>query len=230
MWLISKHKVLGIIMCLLAVAIQAVIVYGLVAVVRLDKTLNKISTDSRLEIVRMSVVVLKDEALHSLVTGPDEGCGLSCALLAEVVELDVSIGARRVVRTLDRLAVRVVVLLVVREQHELRHVHEPAKNGVAEAGVHAVSLRNDALAIVLPLCLHEGEREPVHKEGDVGPEAVLAVLTGKLSDHLEGVVRHVVEVDEAQAVDPTLQAAEERTAQVVCGERGFNLLYEECSL
>lgn len=61
MWLISKHKVLGIIMCLLAVAIQAVIVYGLVAVVRLDKTLNKISTDSRLEIVRMSVVVLKDD-------------------------------------------------------------------------------------------------------------------------------------------------------------------------
>lgn len=61
-WATSRKKVVAIIMCIFSIAISAIMIYGLTAIVRLDRTLNKISTDSRLEIVQMSVVVLKDDA------------------------------------------------------------------------------------------------------------------------------------------------------------------------
>lgn len=70
-WATSGKKAVAVIMTLISLVIIGGIIYGLVAVIKLDKTLNKISTDSRLEIVQMSVVVLKDDAAVS--TGDIKG-------------------------------------------------------------------------------------------------------------------------------------------------------------
>ena len=65
-WATSGKRAVGVIMILLSLVIIGGIIYGLAAVIKFDKTLNKISTDSRLEIVQMSVVVLKDDDAVSI--------------------------------------------------------------------------------------------------------------------------------------------------------------------
>ena len=65
-WATSGKSAVGVIMILLSLVIIGGIIYGLAAVIKFDKTLNKISTDSRLEIVQMSVVVLKDDDAVSI--------------------------------------------------------------------------------------------------------------------------------------------------------------------
>lgn len=60
----SRKKGSAIIFRVLSVVLTALLLYGLAAVIKLDATLEKISKDTRLEVVQMSAVVLsEDEAV-----------------------------------------------------------------------------------------------------------------------------------------------------------------------
>lgn len=62
----SRKKAVAIVMSILSLIITGVVAYGFLTVTKLDKTLNKISTDSRLEVVETSVVVLKDDKAQTV--------------------------------------------------------------------------------------------------------------------------------------------------------------------
>ena len=62
----SRKKAVAIVMSILSLLITGVVAYGFLTVTKLDKTLNKISTDSRLEVVETSVVVLKDDKAQTV--------------------------------------------------------------------------------------------------------------------------------------------------------------------
>ena len=62
----SRKKAVAIVMSILSLVITGVVVYGFLTVTKLDKTLNEISTDSRLETVEMSVLVLKDNKAQAV--------------------------------------------------------------------------------------------------------------------------------------------------------------------
>ena len=62
----SRKKAVAIVMSILSLLITGVVVYGFLTVTKLDKTLNEISTDSRLETVEMSVLVLKDNKAQAV--------------------------------------------------------------------------------------------------------------------------------------------------------------------
>lgn len=59
-----KKKPIAVFMGLLSLVISAGLVYGMTAVFKLDATLNKVSSDKRLEIVQMAVLVLEDDSAH----------------------------------------------------------------------------------------------------------------------------------------------------------------------
>lgn len=61
-----RKKIPAIIMAIISVIITCGLVYALIAVVKLDNTLQKVSADKRLEVVKMSVIVLKDEKAEKL--------------------------------------------------------------------------------------------------------------------------------------------------------------------
>lgn len=62
----SRKKAVAIVMSILSLIITGVVAYGFLTVTKLDKTLNEISTDSRLEVIETSVVVLKDDKAQTV--------------------------------------------------------------------------------------------------------------------------------------------------------------------
>ncbi len=62
----SRKKAVAIVMSILSLLVTGAVAYGFLTITKLDKTLNNISTDSRLEVVEMSVVVLKDNKAQTL--------------------------------------------------------------------------------------------------------------------------------------------------------------------
>ena len=95
----SRKKAVAIVMSILSLVITGVVVYGFLTVTKLDKTLNEISTDSRLETVEMSVLVLKDNKAQAVTdicgykVGYSDGDAASEDMKAELssnLETDVS--------------------------------------------------------------------------------------------------------------------------------------------
>ena len=62
----SRKKAVAIVMSILSLLVTGAVAYGFLTITKLDKTLNNISTDSRLEVVEMSVVVLKDDKAQAV--------------------------------------------------------------------------------------------------------------------------------------------------------------------
>ena len=62
----SRKKAVAIVMSILSLLVTGAVAYGFLTITQLDKTLNNISTDSRLEVVEMSVVVLKDDKAQTV--------------------------------------------------------------------------------------------------------------------------------------------------------------------
>ena len=62
----SRKKAVAIVMSILSLLVTGAVAYGFLTITKLDKTLNNISTDSRLEVVEMSVVVLKDDKAQTV--------------------------------------------------------------------------------------------------------------------------------------------------------------------
>ena len=62
----SRKKAVAIVMPILSLLVTGAVAYGFLTITKLDKTLNNISTDSRLEVVEMSVVVLKDDKAQTV--------------------------------------------------------------------------------------------------------------------------------------------------------------------
>ena len=65
-WLVSSKSIPAFFVSFVCVLLTGVMMYGLLAVIRLDRTLNKISTDSRLEVVQMSVIVLDEDEAQNI--------------------------------------------------------------------------------------------------------------------------------------------------------------------
>lgn len=65
-WFAMRKKISAIIMAIVSIIISCGLIYALVAVMKLDHTLQKVSTDSRLEVVQMSVIVLADDEAEEL--------------------------------------------------------------------------------------------------------------------------------------------------------------------
>lgn len=57
-----KKKPIALLMGLVSIVISAGLVYGMTALFKLDRTINKVSSDRRLEIVQMAVVVLDNNS------------------------------------------------------------------------------------------------------------------------------------------------------------------------
>lgn len=74
-WFASRKKIPGIVMTIVSLIVTCGLVYALVAVIKLDNTLQKVSTDTRLEVVQMSVIVLEDEKVEGLsdISGEEVG-------------------------------------------------------------------------------------------------------------------------------------------------------------
>ena len=96
-----------------------------------------------------------------------------------------------------------VVLLIVREDHQLRDVDEATEPLVLHPGLNAVLFGKDTLGIVGLFDLNECERETVHKARNVGAEIVAAflVLTGELCGNVSLVVGRVGKINQLDATD-----------------------------
>ena len=104
-------------------------------------------------------------------------------------------------RTLNGNDILRIVLLIVREDHQLCDVQERPERLVAEARVDAFALCQHTVVIVRLLNLDECERQAVHKTSDVRSEIVVRVwvFTRELSGAMPEVVFGVVEIDESNA-------------------------------
>lgn len=100
-WFASRRKIPAIIMAVVSILVTCMLVYGLTAIFKLDRTLKKVSADTRLETVQMSVVVLADDEAEELadisgaatgyVTG-DEGLADIQKVIEEAVSSPVKYG------------------------------------------------------------------------------------------------------------------------------------------
>ena len=136
------------------------------------------------------VGVSEDEVLGGFVQG---GVGIvaqkAVILLAEHVEHHLPLGTASVEGALKGFGCREVVVLVVAEDHQLRQVQESAELGVGQPRVvHAVVFCQHAAPVVGLFHLDEHQRQAVYHQGDVGTEALAAILAGHLRGALPGVV------------------------------------------
>lgn len=65
-WLAAGRRISAVVMAVISVLVTGGIIYSFTVVDKLDDTLRKISADTRLEVVQMSVVVLDDDAAEEL--------------------------------------------------------------------------------------------------------------------------------------------------------------------
>ena len=122
---------------------------------------------------------------------------------AENIEEYLIARSRSIEGTLNRDNPFVVVLLIVRENHQLRDVDEATESLVLHPGLNAILFCKNTLGIVGFLDLNKCERETVHKACDVGAEVVsaLLVLTGELCGNVPLVVGRVGKINQLDATD-----------------------------
>ena len=162
----------------------------------LGRTLNgeavAVSQDDSLVFLRYLVVAIPDDAYVKF-----------RVCFAEYIEEYLIAGCGGIEGTLNRDYPFVVVLLIVRKDHQLRNVDEATEPLVLHPGLYAVLLSKDTLSIVGLLDLNESEREAVNKTRDVGAEIVAAflILTGEFCGDVPLVVVRVGKINQLNATD-----------------------------
>ena len=149
----------------------------------------------------------KDDSLiffrYLIVAIPDYAYVKFRVCFTEYIEENLIAGCGGVEGTLYRNNPFVVVLLIVREDHQLRDVDEAAEPLVLHPGLNPVLFGKDTLSIIGLFYLNKCERETVYKARDVGAEIVAAflVLTGELCGDVPLVVVRVGKINQLDATD-----------------------------
>ena len=154
-----------------------------------------------------TVSMRKDYSLiffrYLIVAIPDDAYVKFWVCFAKYIEEYLIVGCGSVEGTLYRDNPFVVVLLIVREDHQLSDVDKATEPLILHPGLNAILFCKNTLGIVGFLDLNKCEREAVHKACDIGAEVVAAflVLTGELCCDMPLVVVRVGKINQLGATD-----------------------------
>ena len=135
-------------------------------------------------------------------------------LLAKAIEKQFFITAGRIESSLNRFDIRIIVLHVVGEYHQLRDVNKTTKNLSGEAGIDAVMFGYDAILVVGLFDLHKGQGHTIDQQNDIRPKFIIPIPVCQFCYNMVSVAGTVFKINQTDTVDSVEQDIVKRLAKI----------------
>ena len=121
--------------------------------------------------------------------------------LPKPVEKQFAIAAGSVKGSLDWFWIRIIILHVVGENHQLRDVYKTTEHFFRKASVDTGMFRNDPIPVVGLFDFNESQRKAVNEQCNVGPKLILPIPIGQFGDNMVCIFAFILQVNDAQTID-----------------------------
>ena len=104
--------------------------------------------------------------------------------LTETVKKQFFIATGGIERSRDRFYLRVIVLHVVGEHHNLRYIRKASKGLLLKSAVDSLVLRNDSVPVIGLFDLNKSQGQAIDQERDIRPKFIISVSIRKFCDNM----------------------------------------------